>query len=74
MQAELTLPESNGRREGFLHKLKLIYRYMYRRGKADLVRQRMLNASLREQSACLHVALGDRRDGEHHVLAGQAGA
>lgn len=45
VRAGLTLPHSNGQTEGFINKLKLTKRSMYGRGKADLLRQRMLRAA-----------------------------
>lgn len=45
VRAGLTLAHSNGQTEGFINKLKLTKRSMYGRGKADLLRQRMLRAA-----------------------------
>jgi len=45
VHAGLTLAHSNGQTEGFINKLKLTKRSMYGRGKADLLRQRMLRAA-----------------------------
>ena len=45
VQAGLTLPPSNGQTEGFINKLKLTKRSMYGRGKADLLRQRLLHTA-----------------------------
>jgi transposase len=45
VRAGLTLAHSNGQTEGFINKLKLTKQSMYGRGKADLLRQRMLRAA-----------------------------
>ncbi|HZS88122.1 MAG TPA: ISL3 family transposase [Chloroflexota bacterium] len=45
VHAGLTLAHSNGQTEGFINKLKLTKRSMYGRGKADLLRQRLLRAA-----------------------------
>ena len=44
VRAALTLPYSNGRTEGHVHRLKLIKRSMFGRAKFDLLRQRVLLA------------------------------
>ena len=45
VRAGLTLAHSNGQTEGFINKRKLTKRSLYGRGKADLLRQRMLRAA-----------------------------
>jgi transposase len=45
VRAGLTLAHSNGQTEGFINKLKLTKRSMYGRGKADLLRQRLLRGA-----------------------------
>lgn len=42
VQAALSLPYSNGRVEGHVHRLKLIKRQMYGRANFSLLRQRVL--------------------------------
>jgi transposase len=44
-RAGLTLIHSNGQTEGQINKLKLLKRSMYGRGKADLLRQRLLHTA-----------------------------
>lgn len=41
----VVMPYSQGQTEGRMNKLKLIKRQMYRRGKPDLLRQRVMSAS-----------------------------
>lgn len=45
VQAGLTLPYSNGQTEGQIHRLKLVRRSMYGRGKFDLLQRRVLSAA-----------------------------
>lgn len=45
VQAGLTLPYSNGQTGGQIHRLKLVRRSMYGRGKFDLLKQRVLQAA-----------------------------
>ncbi|MFC7557692.1 transposase, partial [Pseudoroseomonas wenyumeiae] len=45
VSAALITPWSNGPTEGYVTKLKLIRRQMYGRGKLDLLRARLINAS-----------------------------
>jgi DNA-binding transcriptional ArsR family regulator len=45
VQAGLTLPYSNGQTEGQIHRLKLVRRSMYGRGKFDLLERRVLSAA-----------------------------
>ena len=42
VSAALSMPQSNGRTEGHVHRLKLLKRQMYGRAKLDLLRQRLL--------------------------------
>jgi len=45
VRAGLTLPYSNGQTEGQIHRLKLVRRSMYGRGKFDLLQRRVLSAA-----------------------------
>ncbi len=45
VRAGLTLPYSNGQTEGQIHRLKLVRRSMYGRGKFDLLERRVLQAA-----------------------------
>jgi transposase len=45
VRAGLTLPYSNGQTEGQIHRLKLVRRSMYGRGKFDLLERRVLSAA-----------------------------
>ena len=47
IKAALTLPWSTGSVEGRINKLKLVKRQMYGRANFDLLRQRVLSASLK---------------------------
>jgi transposase len=45
VRSGLTLPYSNGQTEGQIHRLKLVRRSMYGRGKFDLLERRVLGAA-----------------------------
>lgn len=45
VQADLTLPGSNGQVEGHIHRLKLVKRTMYGRAGFDLLRRRVMRAA-----------------------------